>query len=427
MLCASCVRVQDPPTVDVAVVVAPVNSEQQPFASPTRADSFTYFQPGQKVGLYMVNYVGATAGVLLSTGNHADNQEFVAGADNVLRKVPPIFYPKPDVATKVDIYAYSPFKAEMSTNIAACPFEVAVDQRGDTSVLLAQDLVWAKNLRASESVGIVPSAQPVPMEFVHKFSKVRVTLNIATLSPSGKRVSDIANVSFNGVFRATTFNLATGVVTLKNGDADLRSVITPREVRRGAPGAGSYIYDAIIPAQTFIVGYNFVTFDLIYDDNTRTTLSYKVDNSSFGGGVPSTKQGKIHKINLTLSGAWEVTLTGSTIIDWATGVTENGTVDNQVTTSFKATISNAGVTAIDRVVMTTDFEGSFDIKSGVTFDPVTKVCTFKFEKGKGPRDYGFRIQSLQFFSGDAQVTGVITKTSARVYTPGLMDIGTWGD
>lgn len=422
VLGVGCKRVEVPPTTEpMSVEITPAVAEQQQFAAPTRAEKFTYFAENSKVGIYMVNYVGTVASTLKSTGNHADNECFTAGADGVLRKVPALFYPLPEVATLVDIYAYYPFTDSMKKDVSVCGFVVDTDQ-STAAKQLASDLCWAKNLRSDQDAGIAPSASPVAMEFVHKFSKVRVELNISAISPSGKEVDSVSNVRINGAYLATTMNLATGVVTLKNAASDVRSSIAPLAVQAGVPGGDKYVYEVIIPAQTLLVGYNFVTFDLNYKDGSSSSLSYKISSGTFGTSGSATLAGKLHKISLTLGEGMEILLTGSQITDWTTGVTVGGVVDNEVTTTFNVTMATPAAN-VTRVVVKTDYEGNFDIKTGVTY--AAGVCNFKFEKNKGPRDYGFRITSLQFFDGTTAVSGEIIKTSTRVYSTGVMDLGTW--
>lgn len=421
LFCAACNKqVVDLPADQLAVVVAPAITDE-PVRAPSKADTYTFFAKNSQVGLYIVNYNGQVPGVLANTGNQSDNECFTADDNGILRKTPPVFYPAPDVATKVDIYAYYPYTVDMATNVRSCPFAVELDQSVAANVSKS-DLCWAKNLRASQEQGIEPTSKPLAMEFVHKFSKIMISLNVSPISPSGKAVTGVANVKVNGVYPGVTLDLVSGNTTLKNGVADSHSTITPTVLQAGTPGTTEYKYEVIVPAQPFTVGYNLITFELNYADGTHSELSYKVSAGTFGPAGNSAQAGKLHKINLTLNAAWEVTLTGSQITDWVTGISHSGKVDNLVTTSFLVTLSDAAVTTVNRVVVTTDYEGSFDIKTGVTF--VMGVCKFKFETGMTPRDYGFRITKLDFYNGDALVKSV-TKTSARVYTTGEMNLGTW--
>ena len=65
----------------------------------------TNFESGDKVGLFVVNYNGSSAGTLQNTGNHADNVKFTYSS---------AWTPERDIywkdgTTKADFYCYYPY------------------------------------------------------------------------------------------------------------------------------------------------------------------------------------------------------------------------------------------------------------------------------------------------------------------------------
>ena len=82
------------------------------------------FCTGDVVGVYLVNYDGATPGTLKVEGNQADNVRFSYNENGDWVSDYDVFYKDND--TKVDFYGYYPYADP--TSIEAYPFEVAKDQ-----------------------------------------------------------------------------------------------------------------------------------------------------------------------------------------------------------------------------------------------------------------------------------------------------------
>ena len=71
----------------------------------TRANDSTY-ESGDEVGIYVVNYVGSTAGSLSTTGNQVDNMHFTY-SNNAWAPDETIYWK--DKTTAADFYAYYPY------------------------------------------------------------------------------------------------------------------------------------------------------------------------------------------------------------------------------------------------------------------------------------------------------------------------------
>ena len=165
------------------------------------------FADGDAIGVYVVDYAGATPGVLSPHGNRADNLRFVYDAGAKTWTPDHDIYWK-DNETCIDVYGYYPRSADYPENMEAWPFEVRADQdlEGRPGGYEASDLLWGKAERVS------PTDRAIQLQLHHLLSGIRVTLVEGT--GFGAAEWDLAekSVLVPSAIREAQVNLATGAV-----------------------------------------------------------------------------------------------------------------------------------------------------------------------------------------------------------------------
>ena len=172
----------------------------------TRANDSTY-ESGDEVGIYVVNYVGSTAGPLSATGNQVDNMHFTY-SNNAWAPDETIYWK--DKATAADFYAYYPYSA--SPNISAHPFAVAADQSAGED-FWDSDFLWGKTANVS------PTSSAVPIVTNHSLSRILVDV-VPGEGFAGAWGNAAVSVKICDVKTSATIDLATGVATAtgENGE-----------------------------------------------------------------------------------------------------------------------------------------------------------------------------------------------------------------
>ena len=169
------------------------------------------FMTGDKVGLYVVNYNGSSAGSLAASGNHVDNMCFTYRDEWISSQ--PIYWL--DAETKADFYCYYPYSAQVS-NVGKYAFSVASDQRSLENHR-ASDFLWGK------VSGATPSADPVEITLSHKMSRLVISL----VAGNGYSNADLdaAEVSVCSVKKDAQVNLSTGAVTAVGSVAEVKPYV----------------------------------------------------------------------------------------------------------------------------------------------------------------------------------------------------------
>ena len=182
----------------------------------TRANDST-FENEDEVGIYVVNYDGATAGTLAASGNQVDNERFTY--NNGAWTPDETIYWK-DQSTAADFYAYYPYSE--SVNISAHPFSVMADQS-------TEDNFWASDFLWGKTTGVAPTKDAVGITVKHAMSNVIVKL----VAGNGYTAEDIASasVAICGLKTNSTINLATGAIT-PTGDAQEITPMVESDYRR---------------------------------------------------------------------------------------------------------------------------------------------------------------------------------------------------
>lgn len=200
----------------------------------TRAND-TAFASGDKVGIYVVNYNGSTAGTLATSDNHVTNMQFTY--NNSAWNPATAIYWKDDT-THADFYAYYPYSA--SANTSAHSFSVNTDQSTEANYW-ASDFLWGK------ATDVAPTKNAVPITTNHVFSNILVYLEAGDGFTAETLAAATKSVKVTNVKTSATINLATGVATA-TGDA---TAVTAWNV-------GDY-YRAMIVPQAVADGTNLIT------------------------------------------------------------------------------------------------------------------------------------------------------------------------
>ncbi|MEZ3577083.1 MAG: fimbrillin family protein [Muribaculaceae bacterium] len=168
------------------------------------------FETGDHIGLYVVNYDGATPGVLANRGNHVDNMRFTYNGTWVPDS--PIYWL--DDATHADFYLYYPYGQVSSVD--AYPFEVRADQSTEAAYK-------ASDLMVGKAVNVAPTSSATRIPVSHVMSRIMLYLEPGNgFTKESLGTADVS-VKINGVKCGSTVNLSTGAVT-PTGNA---TVVTP--------------------------------------------------------------------------------------------------------------------------------------------------------------------------------------------------------
>lgn len=170
-------------------------------AAATRATS-SDFEPGDKIGVYVVKEIDNVSAPLQISGNHANNEP-VTFNGTIWENRKPIFWP----TEGVDVYAYYPYMNIISVD--AQPFSVKMDQSlPETADALSSyessDFLWTKKN------GLETSETPVPLQFKHRMSKLVIKL-VKGAKYEGELPGN-AELYIHNTVPSGLIDLATGVV-----------------------------------------------------------------------------------------------------------------------------------------------------------------------------------------------------------------------
>lgn len=183
------------------------------------------FEQGDKAGIYVVNFNGASAGSLVTAGNHVDNMRFTYSGS--WTPDTPIYWK--DQTTKADFYCYYPHSTSVA-NVSVYPFTVKADQSSESNYK-ASDFLWGK------AAGVAPTANPVQITVKHMMSNLLIYLKAG----DGYKSEDLkqAKITICGMKTDATIDLATGKATASGTVADMtpkaeadyyRALVVPQSV-----------------------------------------------------------------------------------------------------------------------------------------------------------------------------------------------------
>lgn len=201
------------------------------------------FADGDKIGVFIVNYVDDQPQELAVRGNHADNVRFIYNdAEDEWEGAYEIYWK--DRYTPVDAYGYYPYDAELSS-ITDYSFNVQANQNATlaTSGMMgyeASDFLWAK------SECVYPSSSPLMLTHNHIMAGVQVNLVEGYGFADGEWESVAKQLSIDNTYLNTTINLQSGVVTVDESvkaeaiipmpsNGGYRAIVAPQVVEAGKP------------------------------------------------------------------------------------------------------------------------------------------------------------------------------------------------
>jgi hypothetical protein len=216
--------------------------------------------------------IEANQAVTVRVSQHGQSQfssyTFTSASGGVL--TPPQQAPTyPINGAAVDIRAFTPSSAATGT------FTVQQHQETDAGYI-ASDLMWTKVDNQTSS------SSPVPLTFVHKMAKVRVTAH------AGTAISSINQIRLLNVKPTVTFDYdgASGALGAATGST------TVYLFTEGTGNTATGV--ACIPPQTF-TNTNLLAVDVTLADGTSTgTVYYRVDSKVFAGS-------KLYSLDVTVS------------------------------------------------------------------------------------------------------------------------------
>jgi hypothetical protein len=240
------------------------------------------FADGDVMGVYVVDYVGSTAGTLLNSGNRADNLKHTYDYANAKWNSAYDVYFK-DEHTPIDIYGYYPFGSPSDVN--AYSFEIAKDQsKGAANGVMggyeASDFLWGK------AENIAPTDKIIRLPMYHRMSNARITLIEGTGFGTGEWAGLNKNVLIMNTVRKTNIGLSngsvatvgsaptTGTIPYKNGD-EFRAIVAPQTI-----AASTTLFDITVDG----VNYTFKKdAAFTYEQGKMHNFTIKVDKKSGSG------------------------------------------------------------------------------------------------------------------------------------------------
>lgn len=190
--------------------------------NPTRADD-SGFTDGDRIGVFAVSHdTSMNPGVLLSSGNLADNVAFTFEESSYSWKGDRQLY-FPDNKTPVDFYGCYPYDYSLD-EVNAYNFSVQRNQDAENVTngmggYEASDFLWAK------SAGITPSTPIVNLTFKHILAAVQVTLLEGNSFEKGEWVQLNKDVMVTNTNRNAVIDLSSGTVKTV-GEKDDKDIIT---------------------------------------------------------------------------------------------------------------------------------------------------------------------------------------------------------
>ena len=289
------------------------------------------FCTGDQVGVYLVNYDGATPGTLKLEDNQADNVKFTFDENGNWVSDYDIYYK--DNETNVDFYAYYPYADP--TSIEAYPFEVARDQskgaeNGQMAPYEASDFLWATRKN------VTPTEAKVILSFRHMMACARVRFSQGSGWTDAAEFAAVKKeVLVTSTIRKSTIDLSTGVVT-PEGEAPLTGIV---------PMVDNGNFRAIVVPQTVAAGKTLLTITI--DGKPRNYVLN--EDTQYVPGKITTFDLAVKKIAST--GDYEVEITGVNITAWEADNVSHGDDAREYVVVHNAVPGGLEKTIVDRLEM----------------------------------------------------------------------------
>ncbi len=229
------------------------------------------FEPDDKIGLYVVNYVSGVAGTLQNSGNQVDNMRFTF-ASGVWTPDTKIYWK--DETTKADFYGFYPYASV--TNVQSHTFDLKEDQ-STLANYKASDFLWGK------AAGISPTESAVSITTKHIFSNAIIKVEAGEGFTAEALAAATVSVKLGQVKTQATINLTTGVATASGA---AKQVIPLKET----DSYRALIIPQTIAANDFIIvtvnGQDYkLNKEFTFVANQKHTFTVKVSRTSNGINV----------------------------------------------------------------------------------------------------------------------------------------------
>ncbi len=317
------------------------------------------FCTGDVVGVYLVNYDGATPGTLKVEDNQADNVKFTFNENGDWVSEYDIYYK--DNETNVDMYGYYPYADP--TSIEAYSFEVARDQskgaeHGQMAAYESSDFLWAKKKN------VAPTSSKVILTFNHVMSSARVRFSQGSgWTDAAEYAAVTKEVLVTNTIRKSTINLATGVVT-PEGEAPLTGIV---------PMNDNGDFRAIVVPQIVAAGQTLLTITV---DGKPRHYVRDVDTEYVPGKITTYDLSISKKAN---TGEYEVELTGVNITAWEADNVSHGEDAKEYVVVHNVIAGGLEKTIIERLEMDPTKIKNLKLTGKIT----TEDYTFMREKMTG--------------------------------------------
>ncbi len=199
------------------------------------------FANGDRMGIYIVDYVDGEAGKLHASENRASNLIYTFDGETHSWKAHTTIYWR-DKTTPVDVYGYYP-AANYISNPSAYHFEVSANQNqqheGEMGSYEASDFLWGKTANTS------PTTETIMLRYSHRLAGVRVQLIKREGLTDAESEKLPRLVTVDNTLRTANIDLASGTATptgsydhpirMLEQAEDYRAVIIPQTVEAGKP------------------------------------------------------------------------------------------------------------------------------------------------------------------------------------------------
>ena len=252
------------------------------YPTATRA-SDAGFEDADRMGVYVLDYVGGNPQSIVDDDAHASNVRFSFNeADNTWKSASSIYWTSKD--TPADIIGYYPYVSDMQD---AKSYTFSIQRRQDITGsesemggYEASDFLWAKSQKT------MPTDSRVDLTFRHMMAGVRVTLSEGKGFGVGEWSGLEKSVLIPNIKSSVDIDLETGslgsaygdvvsVVSFQNGE-DWRAVVVPQTIT-----AGSNVIDITVDG----VSYHLTKSEsLSFAEGKLNTFTITVDKRTDGSG-----------------------------------------------------------------------------------------------------------------------------------------------
>lgn len=265
------------------------------------------FSDGDVMGVYVVDYVGATPGTLKTNGNHADNVSHTFDEANGKWSSAYDMY-WTDNHTHIDVYSYYPYGEP--TDVNNYRFEVSRDQSTPSAGngmggYEASDFLWGK------AEDVAPTAATIRLPMRHRMACARVTLEQGSGFGEGEWEQTGKSVLATNLVRKASIDMADGSV---KPDGNVESTAT-------VPSKRNNEWRAIVVPQTVAGGTTLFAITV----GGQPFKFTRTGDFTFTAGKMSNFTIRVDK--KLPEGTYKLTLTSESITPW-----ENDLVSHDATT-----------------------------------------------------------------------------------------------